>query len=184
MECALVCVQSQVNAYTSDEEHSSEKIAMQRVNEFSFYELAEKIHPMTELPSSAKLSLIWLDLWNARSAVNTIFSVRPLNVCAAAAGKLQDAITTVVPDKWEDLSARLSEEGEDAVIHPWKLTAIQQAAKEFETVLAAECQVLDTYFVSKKGFYILLRPRRIEVSQFAKGYSQRRFYPSFLINML
>ena len=27
------------------------------------------------------------------------------------------------------------------------------AAKEFETILGAECQVLDTYFISKKGVY-------------------------------
>jgi hypothetical protein len=30
---------------------------------------------------------------------------------------------------------------------------IQEAAKEFETVLRNECQVMDTYFISKKGTY-------------------------------
>jgi hypothetical protein len=42
---------------------------------------------------------------------------------------------------------------EESPLHSWQTYAIKRAAREFETVLAAECQVLDTYFISKKGAY-------------------------------
>jgi len=125
---------------------------MQRVNEFSFYELASKIHPLTDIQGDQLLSSVWLDWWNARLAVDAIFSERPLSVCAAAALELQQAITSVVPEKFEDLNLALSSP-DQKTLPPWKLYPVSEAAKKFETVLAAECQVLDTYFVSKKGAY-------------------------------
>jgi len=125
---------------------------MQRVNEFSFYELASRIHPLTEIGGDLLLSSVWLEWWNARLAVDAIFSERPLSVCASAALELQQAISIVVPEKWEDLNAALSA-SEQKPLPPWKIYPISEAAKKFETVLAAECQVLDTYFVSKKGAY-------------------------------
>ncbi len=35
----------------------------------------------------------------------------------------------------------------------WEVAEVANAAKEFETVLRNECQMMDTYFVSKKGAY-------------------------------
>lgn len=125
---------------------------MQRVNEFSFYELASRIHPLTEINGDLLLSSVWLEWWNARLAVDAIFSERPLSVCASAALELQQAISAIVPEKWEHLNQALSATDQKP-LPPWKIYPVSEAAKKFETVLAAECQVLDTYFVSKKGAY-------------------------------
>jgi hypothetical protein len=127
---------------------------MQRVNEFSFYELAGHVHPLTSLSEPVKFSAIWLNLWNARDAICTILALRPLSVCVNAASDLQAAITAVVPDKWEDLSSIFPQDpASEEPIPIWRLSSIERAARKFETILAAECSVLDTYFVSQKGAY-------------------------------
>jgi hypothetical protein len=127
---------------------------MKRVNEFDFYDLAAQIHPLVSIAPQAKFSVIWLDLWNARHEINVILSARPFSVCANAASELKAAITHVVPEKWDELSAIFpADPAKEEPILPWKISQIEQTAKTFETVLAAECQVLDTYFISKKGAY-------------------------------
>lgn len=126
---------------------------MQRVNEFNFYELAKSIHPLLQLTDKSTFILEWGTLWDARVAINSIFAVRPLNVCARAASDLQNAINAAVPENWDDLTAQLSRSNATTTFSPWQVATIQRAAREFETVLAAECQVLDTYFVSKKGAF-------------------------------
>jgi hypothetical protein len=127
---------------------------MQRVNEFSFYDLAVRIHTLTEIPDSVKLSEIWLDWWQARDALDLILTLRPLSVSRGAAHKLVQAITAHVPKMWSEMSAVLATDlTTEAPLQPWQIYPIKEAAKEFETVLAAECQVLDTYFISKKGVY-------------------------------
>lgn len=127
---------------------------MQRVNEFSFYELAQHIHPFSSLAGPVRLSAVWLTWWYARQALDSIFTLRPLNVCASAGYALRAAITEVIPEKWEDVMAAYTADLEnEKAIPPWNIASIQRAAQQFETVLAAECQVLDTYFVSKKGTF-------------------------------
>ena len=103
---------------------------MQRVNEFSFYELAEKVHPLANLSyeSALKISTVWLDWWQARQAIDTIFSLRPFHVCVGAADKLRRALTDVIPEKWEDLTAILpSNPAEEKNIAPWQIGTISQA---------------------------------------------------------
>jgi hypothetical protein len=127
---------------------------MQRVNEFSFYELAAKIHPLAEVQGDLKMSGVWFEWWEARAALSTIFMLRPLSVSLSAANKLWRVITEFIPEKWEDVIAALPAADSPAdTILAWRTAALRRAAGEFETVLAAECQVLDTYFVSKKGAY-------------------------------
>src|ERR1017187_10324303 len=133
---------------------------MQRVTEFVFYELAVKIHPLTELSDSLKFSEIWLSWWNAREALDEIYRQRPLNFVTPISLRLYQAITAVVPTKWDDVIAKYPRkiEGseqveEEAPIPFWQLSEVREAAKEFETVLRTECQAMDTYFVSKKGTY-------------------------------
>jgi hypothetical protein len=125
---------------------------MKRVNEFELYELAAKIHPLTTLQVPMKFSKVWVDWWFARSALNTILTLRPLTVSTEAAKKLYGAISEVLPEKWDELVFP-SDPSTEEDIRPWQVSAVMEAAKEFETVLAAECRVLDTYFVSKKGVY-------------------------------
>lgn len=131
---------------------------MQRVNEFAFYELALKIHGLTEVDDSqsVKYSAIWLHWSNARDAVNEIYRQRPLNFTTPAANALYRAITEVVPEKWEDMIAKLPKHDEGASesdLPPWAVYRVKEAAREFETVLRNECFLMDTYFVTKKGTY-------------------------------
>ena len=124
---------------------------MQRVNEFNFYELAQHIHPLTLLSETVRYNVIFYEWFQARTALNGIFVQRPFVVSRSAASELYQAITEHVPAKWDDATAKLSEENHE--IHSWQYASIVDAAKKLETVLAAECQVLDTYLVQKTGAY-------------------------------
>jgi hypothetical protein len=129
---------------------------MQRVNEFVFYELAIKVHAMVDLPSTPiKYSDTWLMFWTARQSIDEIYNQRPLNFTAQAALRLYRAISSIVPDKWDDVMSTYGSRVADPEepIGPWLITEVREAAKEFETVLRNECQMMDTYFISKKGTY-------------------------------
>jgi hypothetical protein len=131
---------------------------VQRVNEFVFYELAVKIHAITEMTSeSLRYNDCMLLLWHARGSVDEIYRQRPLNFTTPVALRLYNAIGAVVPQSWDQAlekytSARKTGEAE-ALVSPWLISEIREAAIEFETVLRTECQLMDTYFVSKKGVY-------------------------------
>jgi hypothetical protein len=129
-------------------------VAVQRVSEYSFYELASKIHPLVNV-EEVKLSDVWFQWYQARTELSSILESRPLSVSVDAAGRLYNAITAFLPEKWEDAIAAVKPPlvGTEAPLASWQTYPIRTAAKDFETVLAAECQVLDTYFVSKKGVY-------------------------------
>jgi hypothetical protein len=129
---------------------------MQRVNEFVFYDLAIKVHSMVDLPNTPlKFSDSWMRLWDARNSIDEIYRQRPLNFTTQAALRLYQAINVIVPQKWEDLTAefasRTAEPEEPIAL--WLVAEVREAAKEFETVLRNECQLMDTYFISKKGTY-------------------------------
>jgi hypothetical protein len=94
---------------------------MQRVNEFSFYTLASKIHPLTEV-GEVRISAVWFEWWEGEDAIARV------NEIASTA--------TTTPEQ---------------PLATWQTHQIREAAQQFETVLAAECSVIDTYFVSKKG---------------------------------
>lgn len=128
---------------------------MQRVNEFVFYELAIKVHAMTELSyDSLKYSDCFMQLWSARQSVDEIYNQRPLNFTTPVALRLYNALTAVVPSSWDEAVAKYPQPGQvEAPIPPWHISEIREAAKEFETVLKTECHSMDTYYVSKKGAY-------------------------------
>ncbi|HET9743225.1 MAG TPA: hypothetical protein VFQ00_10780 [Terriglobales bacterium] len=134
---------------------------MQRVNEFSFYELAGYVHPLTQLSGKTVLySEIWYEWFQARSYLDGLFSQRPLSICLPSANKLYAAITAVVPEQFEDALKNVPETADISIppsiekpISNHRLYSISKAASEFETVLSAEVQALDTYFVSQKGSY-------------------------------
>jgi hypothetical protein len=131
---------------------------MQRVNEFVFYELAIKVHKLTEVGNAVKYGAVWWDWWEARAAVDEIYRQRPLNFTSPVAIRLYQALTAVVPVDWNQAVGKLpvqtgEESSQDADIPYYQVFEIREAAKEFETVLRNECQVMDTYFVTKKGTY-------------------------------
>jgi hypothetical protein len=126
---------------------------MQRVNEFNFYDLAVQIHPLSEIGGSqVKYGEVFFQWFQAREAIDQMFLQRPLTVSLSAAKELYSAITEYVPEKWPDAIGRVGT-ADDKEMEGWEVAKISDAAKKFETVLAAECQVMDTYFVSKKGTY-------------------------------
>jgi hypothetical protein len=129
---------------------------MQRVNEFVFYELAIKIHSMVDLPSEPlKYSDTWTKFWAARQSINEIYNQRPLNFTTQAALRLYRAITAIVPEDWDEMMNTFAAKTADPepAISPWQINEVREAAREFETVLRNECQLMDTYFISKKGVY-------------------------------
>lgn len=125
---------------------------MQRVNEFVFYELAVKVHGLTEIPNSIKYSDVWFDWAQSREALDEIYRQRALNFVTPVAWRLYQAINAVVPKDLNDQVAKLpAEDTVEAEIPINQTYEIREAAKEFEVVLRIECQAMDTYFVSKKG---------------------------------
>jgi len=131
---------------------------MQRVSEFVFYELAIKVHKLTEVVNQVKYSQVWAEWADARDALDEIYRQRPLNFTGPAAYKLYQLINGVVPQDFNAMIAKVPdpsspEEAAEPNL-PWStVTQIREAAKEFETVLRNECNLMDTYFVSKKGTY-------------------------------
>jgi hypothetical protein len=129
---------------------------MQRVSEFAFYELAVKVHQLTEIPDQLKYSAIWWTWWQAREALDAIYQQRPLSFTASTAYRLYQAISAVVPEAWDQTTTKLApseRQDQEPDIFQWQIFGVREAAKEFETVLRNECQLMDTYFVSKKGVY-------------------------------
>jgi hypothetical protein len=131
---------------------------MQRVNEFVFYELAVKVHRLAEIANTheVKYSEIWSQWSDARDAIDEIYRQRPLNFTTAAALKLYQQINEVVPQELNEMIAKVPSGvalSSEPFLPWWVVNNIREAANEFETVLRNECQVMDTYFVSKKGAY-------------------------------
>jgi len=128
---------------------------MQRVNEFVFYELAIKVHAMTDLTfEPIKYSDYFLNFWHARQSVDEIYRQRPLHFVTPVALRFYNAISAIVPVDWEQaITAYPKDLENEQPIQPWQISEIREAAKEFETVLKTECQAMDTYYVSKKGAY-------------------------------
>lgn len=123
---------------------------MQRVNGYAFYQLSTVIHPLTQLDINSKLSVWAYDLHTAREWLRYLLAgeVVPLRVCKAKGNQLINTISEALPT---DFPGTVLDQEKTLDIYGW---LIPQQAKEFETVLAAELQEVDTYFISKKGIYV------------------------------
>ncbi len=120
---------------------------MQRVNGHRFYYLAIKIQPLIQLSTEATFKEVFFEMWEARAAVIDLFDHMPLRVAVAPANKMISGIDSVMPREWPEAVKLFSSEDKIG----YTCYAIRQGAKEFETVLEAELQSLDTYLVSQKG---------------------------------
>lgn len=130
---------------------------MQRVNEFVFYDLAIRVHVLTDEPDEAKYSQVWWRWSQARDALADLFSQRPLNFTTTVGNKLYEAINAVLPAKFDDMFSKLQtlkQQGEqEPDLEFWQIHQVRESAKEFETVLRNECHIMDTYFLTQKGTY-------------------------------
>jgi len=124
---------------------------MLRANQYWFYDLGSKIHPLTQLHQGVSVSSVFWQLWEARRDLDSTYTQFPLRVSTNAATVLYQAITQVLPI---DLAEALKLNADDQLRLDFNQAYnIRQAATSFETVLSAELQVMDTYLVSQKGTY-------------------------------
>ena len=108
------------------------------------------MHPLTELSNSQKISEAMWSLYQAQTWLDYFLANRvvPLVVCRPCGLRLIEAIRAVVS---EDFPTTMPANPEDPIGYQARI--ISDATKEFETILAAELQALDTYFISQKGIY-------------------------------
>lgn len=149
---------------------------MQRLNGNKFYDLAIKLHPLTEISEEQTKRDVFFLLWEARSAAVEIFDMIPLRTCKAPGQRLFQAITSVIPLEWAKAVELFSSEEMLGFLS----FEIKEAAKEFETVLLAELQSMDTYLVSQKGAYSM--PDLIERAEVIFPESIRARIPTNTIN--
>ena len=142
---------------------------MQRVNQNQFYEFGTVLHPLTEMHATAKISeVMWL-CYRAKSWLQYFLENRvvPLVVCRPSGLRLIEDIAGVIPS---DFPNTMPPDTDREVGYP--VLSVRDATKEFETVLAAELQALDTYFISQKGIYST--PDLIETADKALDESVRK----------
>lgn len=124
---------------------------MQQINVYQFYQIANVVHPLTELKAGGQLKSYFYTLIMARFWLHSLASdkVIPVPICRPVTWKVMKAIETLFPADLDQMN-KLDMEKE---VTPGDLYGVVEAAKEFETVFSAELQNLATYFVSKKGIY-------------------------------
>ena len=130
---------------------------MQKVDEYQFYRLAKTIRPLAELPDAATtVGNVFGQALTAKNVLASIYSdafSHPLSVCKPACADLWRLLVEIVPDKFPEIAKGEAAFDFEREIHQWQIAGIKKAVQDFETVLAAECQSLDTYFVSRKLAY-------------------------------
>jgi hypothetical protein len=128
---------------------------MQRVNEYDFYKLAERLVPLKRLSKDVEYAEAFLDFYNARISVEALIKNLPLVVSRHAGQALVAAITSCVPADFGEAIKKgvQTDPKKPPMIWSWQISGIASAINSFETILAAECQVLDTYLILKTGAY-------------------------------
>lgn len=125
---------------------------MLRVDCFDFYKLGHFVHPLTKLPDNALLTDTWIDLYFAKNEINTFFITFPLKTSRNPALHLYQALTAIIPDDFTQLVLKDSD-GNPRIMTYTEANSIRDAARELETVLKAELNGWDAYFVSQKGAF-------------------------------
>ena len=124
---------------------------MQKVNIYNFYQFGTLLHPVVEMQPGGLFRDYHITLFIARIWLENFVDghLIPMTISNHIAQKVIKAIDYLMPPG-KDVPPRLAMDQEVTYGH---LYAVVEAAKEFETVFAAELQNLATYFVSKKGIY-------------------------------
>jgi hypothetical protein len=133
-----------------------EDFVMQRVNEYRFYELGQKIRAIHGLdPESSYSDFVW-PLYEAREALTKLLDdVVALRISLAVVERVNAAITTILPMNLKDALEKAKQApGSPPVTVGWSAYELNESLKAFEPVLSAECNALDTYVVSQKRGYL------------------------------
>jgi hypothetical protein len=129
-----------------------EGVSMEKINLPLFYQLGMRLHPLTEMkPDAANIYRIAIaSLWAGDTVEILLDRFPTLSVCRAAGNELLVARDEVL--EWLDKTP--AEKVKE--LYPSVSSIFEQVinkAKEFETVVSAELQKLDTYHATKKGIY-------------------------------
>ena len=131
------------------------ELVVQRVNEYRFYELGQKIAALQGLDHNSEYGKVWFGLWEAREALGKLKNDQlSLRVSLPAVDRLIASITAIVPTDTEEIGRRINQAaGSPAETLGYAYYELSEALRQFEPVLAAECNALDTYVVSQKRGY-------------------------------
>jgi hypothetical protein len=126
-----------------------EESDMIRMNPYYFYYIGMVLHPLAGLQIKDKSTTVLATLYSTESALDQLLSstIIPLRTCKNAGSELRTAISSTI--------AKLTSQP-DQEVTLFEIVNIRRALERFETVLAAELQTLNTYFVSQKGLYSTL----------------------------
>jgi hypothetical protein len=118
---------------------------MIRITLHYFYDLGTVLHPLSKLDDGMKLTEIYGDLVAAESALVSLLNntIIPLRTCYDSGSKLLAAIRVPM--------ARMGQPNNE--LEFFEAFDITDNLEKFETVLSAELQILDAYYVSQKGAY-------------------------------
>jgi hypothetical protein len=124
---------------------------MLRVDCYRFFDLGQRIHPFTKIMDEALVKDVWFDIFSAKSSLNEFFQTFPLRISRDPATKLFQLFSQIVPEEITDTDMGTAEAGWKDI--GYRAFGLRQAATNLETVLAAELNNFDTYFVSQKGSF-------------------------------
>lgn len=124
---------------------------MRRVNTYSFFTLGKCLAPLKNLEEGARIVPALVVLFQARSEVESLLNnnVVSVRICRHAAKELITEISGVVPTDFTE-AMKIDK---DKKFEWYAAYKIKEAAAKFETVLAEELNIVDTYAVAQKGAY-------------------------------
>src|SRR5687768_9352088 len=123
-----------------------EELPVLRVNEYRFYELGKKIRSITNFTTETAYTRAWWPLLHARDAlIGLKEDPISMRISVPVVDRLIAAISEIVPDTFSEAAERARDvEGSPALTLDVNVYELNEALKEFEPVLAAECSALDT----------------------------------------
>lgn len=125
---------------------------MLRINTYVLYTLGKQVRPISDIDEDNATygSVMWA-LFTARNEVKSLLAndALPIRTCRQAASQFIAAIDEVVPTNAQEAIQK----DKNAKVEWWPIRQIIDAASKFETVLAEELAIVDTYSVVQKGAY-------------------------------
>lgn len=133
---------------------------MERINQFSFYELGKALHRLSLIQGDVAPAAILMDLWGAQIRLKSLLDGKPisLGVSRTVTEQLRNDIGRVV-DLCTEGENEVGEkvfkypDGTEPLLESWKVHSLHDLASKFETVFQEEMREATTYFIPKKGIY-------------------------------
>jgi hypothetical protein len=107
------------------------------------YNLSETLEPLANIQFDAKYSDIFLILWKAQNAVETLIQQSVFAYSLRSSRSLAESLVAILKEQSEDSDF-------DRVVEPHVIAAIQHTFNQFKVAFLAEMGVLPSYFVTQK----------------------------------